>query len=151
MNNKEKIQAQIEKLEVELKTLKEEVNKEEEPLIDFSEFIWRNWAVLAIRWKQFLLKSWIDWSLHYTDTNIDDYNNPITYTKTTLWELKKWDVFICVDDVDDMELLDFNILVWVDNGWDYTIQYLNDEYWIETISSSSYFRKDKEVYKFNRY
>jgi hypothetical protein len=42
IKNKEKIQAQIEKLEVELKTLKEEVNKEEETLIDFSEFIGRN-------------------------------------------------------------------------------------------------------------
>jgi len=39
IKNKEKIQAQIEKLEIELKALKEEVNKEEETLIDFSKFI----------------------------------------------------------------------------------------------------------------
>jgi hypothetical protein len=39
INNKEKIQAQIKKLEVKIKELKEELNKEEETLIDFSEFI----------------------------------------------------------------------------------------------------------------
>jgi peptidoglycan hydrolase CwlO-like protein len=42
INNKEKIQAQIEELEVKIKELKEQVNKEEETLIDFSEFIGRN-------------------------------------------------------------------------------------------------------------
>jgi len=39
MINNKKIQAQIEELEVKIKELKEEVNKKEETLIDFSKFI----------------------------------------------------------------------------------------------------------------
>jgi uncharacterized protein YlxW (UPF0749 family) len=53
MIKNKKIQAQIQELEFKIKELKEEVNKEEEEeeetLIDFSEFIGKNWECLAIR------------------------------------------------------------------------------------------------------
>jgi len=116
----------------------EEINNEK---IDFSNFVGGYGTSLVIKWERGLV-SYSDWDIGYAK----NYLNAKTpdYTQTTVGELERGDVFICEDEVEDMELEDFNIYVqkWV-------VQYLTKFCGIEVIENCKY-ASDTKVIKFLR-
>jgi len=118
----------------------EEVKEE----IDFNEWVGRYWDALYIKWRKQLF-SYKDWTIIYKDDYLSI--NELNYKKTTMDNLKYWDVFC--DIQDEYELDDFSIFIWKDNDWDYICQYLDKNTWVEYIDNDC-ITECKEVYKFLR-
>lgn len=146
----------------ELEQLKEKITELESKIAqeakkDFSQWIERDEQSLAIRWDKYLI-SYAGLSIVYAEEgyNYDkaNFNDDITYRKWKLKDLKYWDIFIVQDDLDDIELYNFNIFIWKDKDWDYVAQYLIKDYWLEAIKSNTYCKRDfedKDILIFNRF
>ncbi len=99
-----------------------------------------------------MLKSFIDWDIHYSN-QYKDYTDTLSWEETTLDKLEKWDVFILVKDCEKLERIEkhkFNILIQY-TQWVYVIQFLDDYYWVEVIKNWHYSWDDTKIYKFNRF
>lgn len=157
------IKEQLEELKTEQEQLKEKItsleidmSQKEKIDIDFNKRIGRYLETLAIKWDKYL-KSYSDWDIVYTyygGSSNQVYNNNITYRKWKLKDLKCWDIFILKDDLKDIGLYNFNIFVWEDENWDYGIEYLDKDFWLEVIKSSTYCKiyfEDKDILIFNRF
>jgi len=155
MNNLKELESKLESKLKEAQALTLELWKQIEALkksakYDFIEFVGRCGTILALKWEK-LLKSYDTNNIEYSNDFRESYNEPITYTETTLDKLEKWDVFILKSEVNNIEMRDFNIFVWKDSGWDYTTQYLYNTFWIEVIASYRLYSYDEEVVKINRH
>jgi len=116
----------------------DELNNEK---IDFSEFVGRYETSLVIKWEKNLI-SYSNWDIGYAKV-YTTFANP-DYTHTTVGELERGDVFICEDNVEDMELRSFNVYV-----EKCQVQYLSNASGVETIRNYNYSQFTK-VIKFLR-
>ncbi len=118
----------------------------------FNKFVGKSSTAVSIKWDKFL-KAFIDWDIYYSDKLKDNYSYPLSWEETTLDKLEKGDVFILVkncEDLNDIEKEYFHIFMWKENYWDYRIQYLSNDGWVEYIDNSFYRWDDTKIYKFNR-
>jgi hypothetical protein len=77
------------------------------------------------------------------------FSDKISYTKTTLWELKEGDVFICCYNTKSPIKEDFSVMIW-EVDWTYIANILHTDGEIEYIDRLIYFDSTVTVYKFNR-
>jgi hypothetical protein len=122
---------------------------EEIEKIDFSEFIWRSWEDLIIKWNRGLY-SWGETKNITYGEKVIYFNDEINYEVIKLEELKYWDVFIIRDMFEEKHLKasDFNIYLWK-NTYYHVFQCINIDNWIECITKWLCLTNEL-VYKFLR-
>ena len=145
MTTKEELLQKIEELKNQVNKLELKENTE----INFSEFIWRDWTKLAIKWKEKYLFSFWSWSIK-KKKKAQEFEDKVTYTKTTLDKLEVGDVFIFEEVINDIEIDDFYIIVWIDNDWHFRAQYISNA-WCDYIDYNYFYKDNSVVYKINRF
>ena len=125
----------LKKLEEQYKKLGEEIEslKDKRSEIDFSKWVGRFHSDLAIKGDN-LLKSFGNGALVYHNENRDLYVASLKYEVVNLSRLEKGDIFV-EDNLTEFDLEDFYIFVGLDSDGEFIVQYLNDGYEIETIST----------------
>lgn len=129
-----------------------EVIEEEQPTkeeIEFlNKYVERRWIRLLIIWENKYIDTFDDWSFVFE--NIDKKHSDtgkLSFTICNLSDLKEWDVFYIRWDEPGLE--NINIFIWKDDEWNYVMQYIQSDNWIEYIEVNFDY-ENCEVIKINR-
>lgn len=115
----------------------------------FEKFIWRNWKVLIIKWQLKCLVSHYNWNIDFTGFRFHS-NDKLNIQETTLDKLEVNDMFIFKNNIENIGVRHFNVILWIDNYNDFICQYLENNYQIERIDSVIYSPDNTAVIKFLR-
>lgn len=115
----------------------------------FEKFIWRNWKVLIIKWQLKYLVSHYNWNIDFTGFRFHN-NDKLNIQETTLDKLEVNDMFIFKNNIENIGVRHFNVILWIDNYNDFICQYLENNYQIERIDSVIYSPDNTAVIKFLR-
>ena len=113
------------------------------------DYIERDWNKLIIKWKEKTLNSFADWDISFWK-KVSNWTDKVTVIKTTFNELKEWDVFICEEAIDNMALIDFEVIIWIDDDWYLQTQFIRND-WCDYIDNTFRCICNRVVYKINRF